>query len=138
MKMFWKFCSKYLIIILFFVCWWFVGFGFFLPLFVAMILHLLLKKIVGRPRPFEMKQGYQEIKSFLSTSSFPSGHSTAASSLAVSMVLHTDQTLALWFILPALLVAVARVKTGVHYTTDVFGGIVLGALVTLAMNWITL
>lgn len=65
--------------------------------------------------------------------SFPSGHATRAILLAV-MALNLGPgwfgwLLALW----APLVCISRVMTGVHYLTDILGGIALGLVMALLM-----
>ncbi len=58
---------------------------------------------------------------------FPSGHSSAAFALAVTIWLH-DRKLGWIYILLALIVGTARVLANVHYPVDILGGAVVGIL----------
>jgi membrane-associated phospholipid phosphatase len=60
--------------------------------------------------------------------SFPSGHATRASMLAVLSTALVPPWLALLLVIWAPLVSLARVAMGVHYLSDVLAGVVLGVL----------
>lgn len=93
---------------------------------------LVVKEVVGRARPARAFQAYQEIGL-----SFPSGHATLAASFYGFLIYLA------WRMLPpgwvrttavsilALLIAAiafSRLYLGVHYLSDVLGGLLLGAL----------
>ena len=86
-----------------------------------------LKKIFDRPRPFVTHPELMPI-TLEADASFPSGHTSAAFSLATSLSLNYPK----WYIIaPSFLWASAtgysRMYMGVHYPTDVLAGAVLGA-----------
>ena len=91
------------------------------------------KKIFDRPRPFITHPDLMPI-SLETDASFPSGHTSAAFSLATSLSLNYPK----WYVIaPSFLWATAtgysRLYLGVHYPTDVIAGAVLGA----GTSWLT-
>lgn len=87
----------------------------------------VLKKFFNRPRPFITHSDLMPI-SLETDASFPSGHTSAAFSLATSLSLNYPK----WYVIaPSFLWASAtgysRLYLGVHYPTDVLAGAVLGA-----------
>ncbi len=102
-------------------------------LFLAILTNVAVKNMYSRARPLEEYQWMVE-----ETSSFPSGHSTAAAFLYTYLayaIYHLDVkkiTKLLWFIgLEALigLVMMSRLILGVHYFSDVFAGYASGIMV---------
>lgn len=93
----------------------------------------VMKKIFGRERPFLKLSNVNALKLNLKDHSFPSGHTTAAFSLNVTMALVFPQ-FALLFIAVAILVGISRIYMGVHYPTDVIGGIIVGSTFALVCN----
>lgn len=98
--------------------------------FGAGTLSLLLKLLFDRPRPDIVPH-----LSYVSTSSFPSGHSMLSSAVyltlgAILAQLVRRRILKVYFLAVALavtfLVGVSRVYMGVHYPTDVLAGWMAG------------
>ena len=84
-----------------------------------------LKRGIHRQRPNSDWGGiYRQIDPH----SFPSGHATRAALLLVLALALGPPWLALVLILWTPVMAISRVMTGVHYVSDLAGGMVLGVL----------
>jgi len=113
----WQFASLYAFI--------FAGVG--LPSLVS----ALAKRAIGRGRPQHFEQygtlGFSPNWGDWTFQSFPSGHATTAFALAAVIGFVSPR----WYV-PGLLlaaaIAVSRVALGVHYTSDVIAGAILGLL----------
>jgi undecaprenyl-diphosphatase len=103
-----------------------------LTVFGGFALTLLLKQGFDRPRPELVPRG-----TYVNTQSFPSGHSSIAASLYLTLGvllarLQPRRRLKLYVMAAALLltllVGASRVYLGVHYPSDVLGGWTIGAV----------
>lgn len=92
---------------------------------LAFLLAYLIKYLTNRDRP-----GFIEQLAPVSGSSFPSAH--ASTTFAPIPMLKSSLKWA-WLTF-AVLVAFSRVYLGVHYMSDVIGGIILGYAIGEAMN----
>lgn len=92
--------------------------------------------LVARPRP-----DVPALDEVSVGTSFPSGHAAAAAAYGAIAIVIFEHTRSTWIrtITVALVVAVpvivgfSRMYRGVHYLTDVIGGIALGAICVLAV-----
>jgi len=112
----------------------FIFLGVGLPSLVA----TLLKRLIGRARPVEWTAeaplSFKPVNwDAYSFQSFPSGHSTTAFSLALTIAFLWPKSL--WPMLcVAALIAGSRIITGQHYLTDITAGAVLGTLGAFAVR----
>ncbi len=91
--------------------------------FGAELLSFALKVSIGRVRPCV------DLASCPSTSSFPSGHATGATAfwIAAAVLLLPVVGRRAWLLLVVpVVVALTRVLLGVHYPSDVVGGVLVG------------
>lgn len=96
--------------------------------------NLILKNLVGRIRPYELVEGLQCIVGPAYDASFPSGHTGASFASAVSIYRQLPRKFAVFFIVLASLIAFSRLYVGIHYPTDVLGGLVTGIGIGLLVN----
>jgi membrane-associated phospholipid phosphatase len=94
---------------------------------LAIAISIGLKYIVNRPRPFVEYPSSIIKRDDVGPHSFPSGHTTAAFATATTISLSYKK----WYtIVPAYmyasLVGYSRIRLGVHYPSDVLGGIITG------------
>jgi membrane-associated phospholipid phosphatase len=97
---------------------------------VSIAVHLG-KEFIDSPRPAGMlpREELHLIGYVATSSSFPSGHTAAAFTLAAGLcLLPGSRRLKLVSLLLAALVGLSRVAVGIHWPTDVFGGALLGWL----------
>jgi membrane-associated phospholipid phosphatase len=95
------------------------------------LLSNLLKRLVGRGRPTEFDSvgafSFQNIVNDWTFQSFPSGHTTTAIALAFTLGFLWPRLFPVLMVL-GIVVGISRVPVGMHYPTDVFGGLVVGML----------
>lgn len=93
-----------------------------------LVVDVVLKPLVGRPRPPWPGLVSEHILSPSTSASFPSGHAASAVAGAFALTRFWPEAWGpLWAL--AALVVVSRVYLGVHYPLDVLGGAFVGAIV---------
>ncbi len=94
---------------------------FWVSFLSAGILVYVLKILIARPRP--LLSLIEELDY-----SFPSGHATIMFALLPVFLSSFKEYRYYWLVL-ALLISFSRIYLGVHYLSDVIGGIILGLIV---------
>lgn len=97
----------------------------------ALLVNVLIKNIVARTRPYEVIDGLTRLVGEQSDFSFPSGHTSSAFSVAVVIFLLMPKKYGVPALIVATLIAYSRLYVGVHYPSDVIGGLIVGILVAV-------
>ncbi len=92
---------------------------------LALLLTTILSHFIGRLRPFLASTDVHLLIPSPLNTSFPSGHTATSFAIAASFLFADKKIGTLAFVF-GLIVAFARVTAGVHYPTDILGGIALG------------
>lgn len=108
---------------------------------VAMLLGLLignklLKPLIGRIRPYDVREIIPYLIEPESSKSFPSGHTLVCFEAATVLMLRHAKPWGIAALVAAFLVAFSRMYLFVHYPTDILGGIALGTLFGFCGMWI--
>ena len=98
----------------------------------AVLVNLILKPAVMRPRPFDALQGLTAIIPHPADWSFPSGHASASAAAAWAALRRLPKRAGVPAAVLAGLICLSRVYAGVHYPSDVL----CGAAVGLACGWL--
>ena len=95
------------------------------------IITTILKLSFGRSRPYEVLSSIVKLAK-VSTASFPSGHTSAAFAVAMSLLTLFPEKKVIIIIayFGALAVGYSRMALGVHYPSDVLGGAIIGNVAT--------
>ncbi|GAA3069507.1 phosphatase PAP2 family protein [Streptomyces roseofulvus] len=104
---------------------------------VALLVNIPIRGFVERPRPFVDHDGLEVLVDGKTDYSFVSDHATMAMAIAVAVFV-AHRRFGLAAIGLALAEGFARVYMGVHYPTDVVGGLALGTAVALLLAPLTL
>ncbi|MGM0471591.1 MAG: phosphatase PAP2 family protein [Bacillota bacterium] len=110
-----------------------VGYEILTSLTVSHFVVHIIKRKINRPRPYKI---LEEIEIYIvpfEDYSFPSGHTTASFSMAVTLSFYFTGCLVLLISL-ASLVGMSRVYLGVHYPSDVMIGAMIGTLFSTLLH----
>ena len=106
-----------------------------LAVLLAAFISYSLKHILSRERPF---RAYDTVKKLTrgGSPSFPSGHTVEAFAVATSIaLLFRRRKIQIPVFIWACLVGYSRMALGVHYPSDVMGGMLIGIIVALGVNY---
>lgn len=100
----------------------------------ALFTNLWLKVVIARPRPYvDQNSVFYQIWTVMgqhteSDKSFPSGHTTAAFASMVPLFILGRKKISWLALVFAVLMGISRIYLGVHYASDVLGGIIVGSM----------
>jgi len=107
---------------------------FILSLALAGILCNIFKYILGVSRPkYFFLEGYSRINFFNiehKVSSFPSGHTQAAFTLAILIIIYFNRY-TLFILVLAILMGLSRIFMSMHFPSDLIAGAYLGSIVPI-------
>jgi undecaprenyl-diphosphatase len=112
----------------------------FLGALNAALLHLMfpiIKRKIGRPRPFQADPRLRSLLAVLDEHSFPSGHTMTLSGVLTPLVLVWPGAI-LSALALLLLMAWSRIATAHHYPSDIFAGAVLGIVLAYPLSILVL
>lgn len=99
--------------------------------------NLTLKDLFARPRPFSICEELVTLVPQPSSFSFPSGHTSCSFTAALVLYKMLPKKFGVPAVVLASLIGLSRIYIGVHFPTDVLGGIVVGIIAsTLAYHLI--
>jgi len=101
---------------------------------LAWALAHVLKAVFVSPRPFLVLDSVNQLIEHGDHDSFPSGHASFFSTLAISFYFY-HKRLALIYIIGALIIGFARVAAGIHWPGDILGGYILGGAVAICVYY---
>ncbi len=96
--------------------------------------NMILKPLVARVRPYEVIDGLTLIVAKATDYSFPSGHTAASFASAAAMFRPLKKPYGLLLLILAALIAFSRIYVGIHYPTDILGGLVSGIFLGIMGN----
>lgn len=102
-----------------------------LSVVLASSLLIMVRLFYVSPRPFVF-QNFIPLVHQDPTNSFPSGHTIVYSALA-GAVWVINRKAGYWYLFGAFLIGMARVFAGVHWPSDILGGLVLGVISALVV-----
>jgi len=109
----------------------------FMSISASGLISILIKWLVGRYRPSMLEKGFFGFNYFgigYELTSFPSGHTITAFSLATAISILFPRAGIAAFII-AIFIGMSRIMITSHYLSDVIGGAGIGILCTLAVKY---
>jgi undecaprenyl-diphosphatase len=100
---------------------------------IAWLITELIKNLINTRRPYITNGGEPMTITTPDDAAFPSGHSTAAFAMAVSIWFH-DKKLGTLYMISAFLVAMGRIMANVHYPLDIIVGALIGTLTSVTFE----
>lgn len=96
----------------------------------SLIVNQGIKRLFRRERPTTSGDHRFDVRT-PSTSSFPSGHASSATFATVILTSYSGFPVAFIWITIAVVVALSRVVVRIHHLSDIIGGIVTGAILSI-------
>ena len=94
----------------------------------------IIDNLLQSPRPFTAL-GVEALINHTNVNSFPSGHMASLIPIVLTLMIVKKRS-GIWMLIATLAIGLARVITGVHWPSDILGGIVVGILSFSAVYFI--
>ena len=101
-----------------------------------LINNIALKLLVDRVRPYETIAQLKVLIPLPSDASFPSGHACSSFAVANALFLNRKGKWEWCLYILAGMISVSRIYVGVHYVTDILGGIFIGLFFSSLTVWL--
>jgi len=93
------------------------------------LLSRLVKTFYFRARPFENSSiGVRELLMHRPDQSFPSDHASLLFGITFALYFFGKKRIANYFLTISIIVSISRIATGLHYFSDILGGVAVGFL----------
>jgi len=102
----------------------------------GLLTNLTLKDFFARPRPFNVSEAIIPLINKPHSFSFPSGHTSVSFAGALVMYKMLPKKAGIPAVVLAALIGVSRIYVGVHYPTDVLGGILVGIVASMSAYYL--
>ena len=99
-----------------------------LGVMMAIVFEQVISALFFRARPFAVIDTLTAYNVFVDSSSFPSLHTAMATAFAGAWLWSGSRKMGWWLLVWALLIGVSRIIAGVHYPTDIIGGVASGLI----------
>jgi undecaprenyl-diphosphatase len=106
-------------------------FGAGLATLLALLIVQVINQLWDRQRPFVVLHEFHKLIAHPADASFPSDHVSGSFGIVVALMLFRRWRAAWAALTVAVLIGVARVMVGIHWPTDILGGVGVGALAAL-------
>ena len=97
---------------------------------------LVLKPLIGRTRVYHAVPGLDAIIPEPKDKAFPSAHAAMAFAGAFAIIFHLPVGFGIVAMAFALIMGYSRMYVGVHYLSDVLGGLVTGLICAGVLRWV--
>lgn len=101
-----------------------------------LLCNLILKNLVARTRPYEVIPELTTLIPHPTDYSFPSGHTSASFACALVLYGMLPKKYGVPILILAVLIGLSRMYVGVHYPSDVLGGMLIAVVVSLFVLWL--